>query len=210
MCSQFVQTLSFHSSPLTWYYLRPPCLDDILCYCVPLFVVLLHLLCNLCFNRFRRWLIVVCCITTDQIQDGWLPVNYDMSYLAWRRGRLARIDQRVVQFVDDCLKCDCSLWMAGGRGRWSVGQMTALWGWPVMDDDSDDDGREEVGRRQYYGGMSGGDLWSEVLWTHMVWVVDGNMVERVFCEMTRELSYIFFPRRICTGFYVRSIWTIIY
>ena len=79
-----------------------------------------------------------------------------------------------------------------------------------MDDDSDDDGREEVGRRKYYGGMSGGDLWSEVLWTDMVWVVDGNMVERVFCEMTRELSYIFFPRRICTGFYVRSIWTIIY
>ena len=52
-----------------------------------------------------------------------------------------------------------------------------------MDDDSDDDGREEVGRRKYYGGMSGGDLWSEVLWTDiMVWVVDGNMVERVFVK----------------------------
>ena len=52
----------------------------------------------------------------------------------------------------------------------------------MMDADSDDDGRGQVGQRQHYDGMSGDDLWSELLSNHMVWVVDGNIDGASFLE----------------------------
>ena len=65
-----------------------------------------------------------------------------------------------------------------------------------------------VKARGYYE-CNSDDLWLELLSTHMVralmWTYGPS---EFFCERTRDLSYIFFPRRICTRFYVRSIWTI--
>ena len=64
----------------------------------------------------------------------------------------------------------------------------------MMDANSDDDGRGEVGQQQHYDGKSGDDLWSELLSNHMVWVVNGNMDRpRFLWEEARARSYTFSP-----------------